>query len=264
METQRLDITLGDVIKTIPPKFVQILTGKNAKTLLDTVFKETKERKLDLLLELEDNSIFHLEIQSTNDKNMPFRMLEYYILIKSKYPNRNIIQQVLYVGDKPLTMKDSLEFDNLTFRYKLVDIKDISCKELMESPDLNDKILASLCKMEDPEKYLLTIFDILSKIPERDRGDYITKLLIALDFRPKLKRLVLKFKEENKMPLTITRDMMKKDPFFEEGKKEGKKESIIKLYTKKSFTPEEIAEVLEVSLDFVKDTLRENGYPVDV
>lgn len=269
-ETQRLDITLGDVIKAIPPKFVQILTNKKAITLLDTVFKQTKERKVDLLLELEDNSIFHREIQSTNDKNMALRMLEYYTLIKSKYPDRVIIQQVLYVGDEPLNMKDNLEFENLTFKYKLVNIQDISCKELMESPDLNDKILASLCNMEDPEKYLLIIFDILSKIPEKDRKDYITKLLITLDFRPKLKRLVLKFKEENKMPLTITREMIEKDPFFEEGKKEGlkeglkegKKEDIVKLYTKLSLSIEKIAQVLDVPVDFVKDTLKENGYPV--
>ncbi|MCX7760990.1 MAG: flagellar biosynthesis/type III secretory pathway protein [Hydrogenothermaceae bacterium] len=256
-ETQRLDITLGDVIKAIPPKFVKILTGKNAKILLDTVFKQTKERKLDFLLELEDSSIFHLEIQSTNDKNMPYRMLEYYLLITSKYNNRNIIQKVLYVGDEPLNMEGSIELPNLHFKYELLDIKDISCKELIESPDLNDKILAALCKIENPENYLLIIFDILSNIPERERKDYIVKLLTVLDFRPKLKEVALTLKEENKMPLTITREMIEKDPFYKKGLEEAYKKNIIKLYTKKSFTPEEIAEILDVSLDFVKETLRE-------
>ncbi|MCX7761003.1 MAG: hypothetical protein N2Z81_07405 [Hydrogenothermaceae bacterium] len=72
------------------------------------------------------------------------------------------------------------------------------------------------------------------------------------------------------MPLTITREMIEKDPFFEEGKKEGlkeglkegKKEDIVKLYTKLSLSIEKIAQVLDVPVDFVKDTLKENGYPV--
>ncbi|MEJ5173551.1 MAG: flagellar biosynthesis/type III secretory pathway protein, partial [Hydrogenothermaceae bacterium] len=250
-ESQRLDITLGDVIKAIPPKFVKILAGKNAKTLLDTVFKQTKERKLDFLLELEDNSIFHLEIQSTNDKNMPYRMLEYYLLIKSKYNNRNIIQKVLYVGDEPLNMEDGIELQNLHFKYELLDIKDISCRELIESPDINDKILAALCKIENPENYLLTIFDILSNIPERERKDYIVKLLTVLDFRPKLKEVALTLKEESKMPLTITREMIEKDPFYKKGLEEAKKDDIVRLYTKMSLSIDKIAEVLGVSHDFV-------------
>lgn len=94
--------------------------------------------------------------------------------------------------------------------------------------------------------------------------------MTVLDFRPKLKEVALTLKEENKMPLTITREMIEKDPFFRKGKEEGLKEgveeaykkNIIKLYTKKSFTPGEIAEVLDISVDVVIKTLEERGYKV--
>ncbi|NPA58549.1 MAG: flagellar biosynthesis/type III secretory pathway protein, partial [Aquificae bacterium] len=70
----RLDITLRDAISRIPQRFVQILTGQKGKSILDNTFPAVKERKADLILQLEDGSIFHLELQTKNDKNMPFRM----------------------------------------------------------------------------------------------------------------------------------------------------------------------------------------------
>ncbi len=56
----KLDITLRDVIQEIPPKFIQILTGKSATKLLDTSLPEVKDRRVDFLVELEDGKIFHL------------------------------------------------------------------------------------------------------------------------------------------------------------------------------------------------------------
>ena len=55
-----------------------MITGKNYKRVLNSVFPNTKERRVDLLLELEDNSILHIEFQTSNDKDMLYRMLEYY------------------------------------------------------------------------------------------------------------------------------------------------------------------------------------------
>ena len=40
-----LDITLRDAIQEIPPKFIQILTGKSATKLLDTSLPEVKDRR---------------------------------------------------------------------------------------------------------------------------------------------------------------------------------------------------------------------------
>ena len=45
----------------------------------------------------------------------------------------------------------------------------------------------------------------------------------------------------------------------EEGKIEGIKASILKLYSKKKLTPEEIAEILEVPLDLVREAIEEGN-----
>ena len=59
------------------------------------------------------------------------------------------------------------------------------------------------------------------------------------------------------MPLTITEEMIKQDPFFREGLERGKKEDIQKLYLKGNFSPEEIADLLEVPLEFVNKAVAE-------
>ena len=258
----KIDITLRDIIQEIPSKFVQLLSGKNAKKLLDTSLPQVKERRADFLVELEDGSIFHLELQTQNDKNMPFRMLEYFVLISSKYPNRKIKQMVLYVGEKPLNMKNSIEIENLTFNYELKDIREISCEELFKSNSITDKILAVLCDIREPEKYFRELLTELYKLPERERRDYLKKLLNLLTIRSKL---VEEFKlEVKKMPITFDRETIENHPFFKDGLKEGlekgkleaKREDVIKLHRKLNMSAKEIAEVLELPIDFVKNVLK--------
>jgi predicted transposase YdaD len=62
------------------------------------------------------------------------------------------------------------------------------------------------------------------------------------------------------MPITITEEMMKQDPFFQEGlergKLEAKKEDIINLYRELQLPPEKIAKVLKVPLELVKEVLK--------
>jgi len=260
MSQQKMDILLRDILQKIPERFIQLLTGKRGSKILDNTFPTIKERKADFVVELEDSSIFHLELQTYPDKNMPLRMLEYRVLLMQKYPNREIRQMVLFVGDGAPKMESSINARNLHFSYELKDVKELSCKELMESSQMEDKILAVLCNVENPERYFNVLFQELLKLPEKERGDFIRKLLTALHYRPKLKIVLKKILEERKMPLTITEEMMKQDPFFQEGLERGKlkaqREAILNLYKELNLPPEKIAKVLKVSEDFVKEVIK--------
>jgi len=259
----KLDITLRDAIGKIPQKFIQILTGQKGRAILDNTFPAVKERKADLILQLEDLSILHLELQTQNDKNMPFRMLEYYLLLKQKYPDKPIKQMVLFVGDGKPNMPDSLQSDNLSFSYQLIDIKTIKCEELLKSGNLEDKILAVLCNVKDFEKYITTVAKELMELPEKERSDYIVRLLIMLDYRPKLLMRLNSLLEERKMPITITEEMLEKNPFFQKGKQEGLQEgiqaSIKNLYLNLRLSVEEIAKGLNISEEEVKKVLKESN-----
>jgi len=257
MSQQKMDILLRDILQKIPEKFIQLLTGKRGSKILDNTFPVIKERKADFVVELEDGSIFHLELQTYPDKNMPLRMLEYRVLLMQKYPNREIRQMVLFVGDGAPKMESSINDKNLSFSYELRDIKELSCRELMESPQMEDKILAVLCNVENPERYFNDLFQELLKLPEKERADYIRKLLTALHYRPKLKMVLKRLLEERKMPLTITEEMMKQDPFFQEGQERERLRIVTSLH-RKGKKPEEIAELLDISIREVKSLLQKS------
>jgi len=258
LSRQNFDLLLRDLIQQIPQKFLSLLAGQKGVKILDNTFPSVKERKADLVVELEDGSVFHLELQTLPDKRMPFRMLEYYLLLKSKYSDKPIRQMVLFVGDGAPKMENGIKEENLSYSYELRDIKEIDCKELMESSDLEDKILAVLCKVDNFEAYLTDLTKELLKLPEKERADYIRKFFVALHYRPKLKRELEKLLEERKMPLTITEEMIKQDPFFQrglkEGFKEGIKQAVINLH-KKGLSAKEIAELLELQVEEVKELL---------
>ena len=65
-------------------------------------------RQSDLELRLDEGRVYHLELQSAGDAAMPWRMHEYYSLIRQQY-QIPVLQQVLYVGQGPNTFADSLE-----------------------------------------------------------------------------------------------------------------------------------------------------------
>ena len=259
----KIDITLRSVISKLPHKFIELLTHKKGKKLLDTSLPDVKDKRADLLVEMEDNSIFHLELQTNNDKNMPFRMLEYYLLIRQKFNTHNIFQMVLYVGKNPLSMPNYIKENFLEFSYIQKDIRDINCNELLNSNDLDDKILAVLCNIQKEDIYLNTIINELLKLDDKEKKDYIKKLLSLSRYRPKInEKLILQIKEKV-MPIVID---LKNDPYFiqgiqtgkEEGKIEGKIESAITFIKDFHLPIEEVSKKLHIPIETIKKALESN------
>ncbi len=126
---------------------------------------------------------------------------------------------------------------------------------------MEDKILAVLCKVENFEEYIFGLTKELLKLPEKQRADYIRKLLIALNYRPKLKMKLKTLLEERKMPLTITEEMAKEDPFydlgFKKGKEEAKKEIAKNMYFELKMPIEQISKILKVPTEFVEKAIEE-------
>ncbi|MBF0627279.1 MAG: hypothetical protein HQL91_03570 [Magnetococcales bacterium] len=77
----------------------------------------------------------------------------------------------LYVGYEPWTKENGIEEENLHFRYKVIDIRTIDCQLLMESPILEENILAVLCQMENREETVREILYRISLLPESARAD---------------------------------------------------------------------------------------------
>ena len=168
---------------------------------------------------------------------------------------------VLYVGEGTPKMDSFINEQDLFYRYELKDIKELSCEELMNSSRLEDKILAVLCNVENPEHYFEQLIQELLGLPEKERTDYIRKLLTAVYYRPKLKVMLKRILEDRRMPLTIAEEMIRQDPFYQEGlergKLEAKKEDAKRLYVELKLPAEQIARILNIPLDVVREVIKE-------
>ena len=171
---------------------------------------------------------------------MPLRMLKYAILIKELYGTFPK-QMVLYLSEKEIIDKP-ISIERLKYSYTTKHIKDIDCQELINSSDINDNILAVLCKIEDFDRFIYKLKDKLLSLKEHQRKDYMQKLSFLLRLRPNLYAKIEQMdKGDRFMPLILEE---KRDPLYkkgmlqgkvegkEEGRKNGKLESAYIMVTK--------------------------------
>ena len=254
------DRTLRELFQTVPKTLIKLVVGQDIKEILDISFPKVKERRVDLLARLEDNTLFHLEIQSTDDKDMPIRMLNYAVLIYQLYKEFPK-QLVLYVGDRDIEIKNSINDKNIRYSYETKSIKEFDCSSLIESDDISDNIIAVLCDIKDIDKLFEKLKAKLSNLDNKRREDYLRKLFYLLRLRPNIsQKLKEKNKEELPMPFTIEKE---RDPLYKEGiekgiekgKKEGYRLAQIKsaIIMIKDFNiePKEVAKKFDIPLEVI-------------
>src|ERR1700683_3990231 len=97
-ERLRYDAVLKDLFQRDQPALLTLLSGgvKVGQTL-NVELAIVEERRADLLFELEDRSLFLLDIQSTNDRNMGYRV-GIYTLVGAQEYQRKVRAVVLYTG----------------------------------------------------------------------------------------------------------------------------------------------------------------------
>jgi len=214
----RYDTTLKELFQTPPTRLLTLLAGATPVELLTVEYPAVKMRRPDLVYRLPDGEIHQLEVQSDNDEEMDWRMLEYYPLRWRQF-QRPPVQQVLYVGSKPLTMTGRLEHEHLQFRYQVLDIRDLDAAPLLASQAPADNLLAILCRQGARRESVRRILRRIARLPQRQRLDRLTQLLILSGLR-QAEELI---KEEvQQMPFEI--DIMENSflrGIFLDGEKQG-------------------------------------------
>jgi predicted transposase YdaD len=195
----RYDTTLKELLRTPPVKLIELLTGAPPAELLTVEYPSVKMRKTDLVFRQPDDEIHHFELQSENDDTMDYRMLEYYPLICRQF-GRPPQQTLLYVGAEPLKMKGWIDHPNLKYRYRAIDIREFDAEPLLESDSPADNLLALLCHNGATRDSIQRILSNILRLPERERIDRFTQLLIISGLR---KAEALVQEEVKRMPLTI-------------------------------------------------------------
>ena len=190
----RYDPVLKNLFLRLGPRLLQQLTGGHKITAVRNVelqqLREIKERKVDLLFDLEDGSLFHLDLQAQNNPKMPWRVLDYRVLLHELY-QQPIRQSVLYVGESDLTMPNRIHEPGLTFEYQLIDIRSFTADELLATNRSGDAVLAFLASgVRDRVELAREIVKRVEPLPGSERRDALVSLLTLSSLR-KSERIVM-------------------------------------------------------------------------
>jgi predicted transposase YdaD len=216
------DATLKSLLKAPATTTLREISGLTIKRWMNVEFSSVEQRRLDLLGESNERCLLHLELQSGNDTSMAWRMMEYGAKVALRY-KRFPKQVVLYVGKRPLRMTgDYYANGDLVFRYKVVDIRELDGKKLLDSAGIEANILAILARLGDKREAVRQIVGRTAKLDASARRSKLEQLSILAGLR-KLEPLVKE--EASRMP--ITEDILNHQiigPAYRQGRQEGRQE----------------------------------------
>ena len=193
------DHALKELFQMVGTSLLDRLGGAAPREWLNVEMASTRAPRADLVAWLNNGHLFHLEFQSRNEWNMPWRMLEYYAYLFAQH-GVEPQQVVLYLGNAPLAMPAVIQHQHLRFAYQLVDIRQFDGEELLASPHAGDNVLAILCEMPEPAIRVRRILDAVMPL-EPEARERALRLLLILSVLRKLDQTV--YKEILTMPVDI-------------------------------------------------------------
>ena len=142
----RYDRVLKDLFQKDHPSLLdQLAGGLRVREFLNVEFPKVIERRADLAVLLDDETILHVEFQSHNDRDIAYREGMYCLMIAQKY-RRRVRQVVLYFGQPKMRMADRLDLGGTKVAYRLLDIREIDAGEFLRSGRPGDMVLAMLAR----------------------------------------------------------------------------------------------------------------------
>ncbi|MBF0321017.1 MAG: hypothetical protein HQL01_14555 [Nitrospirae bacterium] len=226
---KQYDTILKEILKDVVDTLISKVLGLKIvrSTAIEAKLQITNEREADfiLLVEFEDGSksILHIEFQATNYSAMIYRELQYWTFITIIH-GIHPMQYVFYIGNEPLTMKDSLSTETTSHKYNLIDMRTVDCEKFLYSNKPEEVIVSILCNYQQ-KGVKLFIIEILTRlkelVPEETlRGKYIRQVEVLSQLRD-LQNDVCK--EAEAMALVYD---LEKDVRFRQGRERGLLEGI--------------------------------------
>jgi predicted transposase YdaD len=221
----------------------------------------TKEREPDFIREIttpeNEKLILHLEFQTSDEKGMDARMLEYYALYWRKY--RLPIQQVvIYLGTQPIKhISGEIKTDVLQFTFGVLEIRKLPSDELLNSEVPEEVLLAILAAYPKKQASAVIRKIINSLIRAVDHKPTLIRYLNQLTVLSKLRKLEdVTEKEVNAMPVDFD---IETSYLFNKGRKKGKEEgeqvgidkTILNMLKLNKLSIAEIAEFANVEESYV-------------
>jgi predicted transposase YdaD len=256
------------------PTIITKVLGISVKSfrILPTEMNVTLSKRTDIPCLIETNEgeilIVHVEFQSGDDPDMPFRMNMYKAILVNEY-RLKVRQIVIHFGEGKPNMETKLP-DGMAFEsFELVHWHGFPYQQFLDSDNPELIILALLADFgnENPQKIIEEILQkiISSEHSENERRKWLEHLLVLARLRklvPLTKKLV------SAMPIVFD---ITTDELYLEGRVKGRTEGLeeglekglekgIRLELKRGeMTLREIADYFEVSIAFVQAVRKRMG-----
>jgi predicted transposase/invertase (TIGR01784 family) len=118
--------------------------------------------------------ILHTEFQTTPVKNMPFRMADYYLRLKRKYPRKQIFQVVIYLKktDSDLVQETEYKTPEMIHRFRVIRLWEQPVEEFLQTPGLLP--YAVLSRAENKAQILAQVLTEIEKLPKNRQQENLT------------------------------------------------------------------------------------------
>ena len=278
---------IGELFLVLSKKYLRVEI-KHSEELKDKL-QTTLEKEADFLRKVEtpqgEQLIVHLEFQTSDEKQMVYRMQEYFAILQKKY-QLPVRQFVIYVGEKLPQMRTELSRNEVFTGFELMNLKEIHYTQLLDSNIPEEVILAILGDFNNQtsEKVLRQIIVKLQKLSNAPIT--LNKYLRQLFVFARLRNLTeVTQKQLNTMAFTYD---IEKDAFFKRGKEKGREEgrlegrlegmqegklegiqeglqkgkesTAINLLKLGKFTYEEIAQITDLTLEQIEVIAKSSNY----
>lgn len=218
--------------------------------------QHTKERKPDVLKKITDSDgktfILQIEFQVADEVEMVFRMAEYYIMLRRRY-KLPVQQYVLFVGSERPKMVVHMDEESLRFKFPLIVFTDIDYTLFLRSDKPEEVLLAILANFKGQSADNV-VRQVVARIEETTQGDFSLKRYFQqLRVLAQLRNLEAQI--DKTMDSIADYINEERDILFVRGERKAKvaaeRKFISNLLKKMSLSVEQIADIAEVSTDFV-------------
>jgi hypothetical protein len=231
-QVNQYDKIIKENFKAVMPSLINNILNINVVTQesIPTKLQHTKEREADFLKVITDTEnakfILHIEFQLAKDAKMRFRMLEYYLMLRMIYPDLQILQYVIFIGDVPNHFENEIKEKKLYFTFDVVNIREITYQHFLKSNVPEEIIFSILANFgnENTDKVVETIIRSIkdnskTQLQQQKCFQQLRILSNLRNFVPLIEQIMesiaLYIKEEN-------------DPLFQKGQHLGIEKGIEK------------------------------------
>ena len=179
---QDYDVALKLLFRSQSSRAVEEIAGGPVKRWLDKELPAIRNTRADLVGETAVGDIVHLEFMSENQKLFELRMAGYYVEIYRawcKHPR----QALVYVGRAKLQMSGRFRSPTLSYRFRVVDLRELNGRRFLASDAVSDQILALLMRLKNRRGAIRRILGTIAALEAKAREEVLSQLVVICGLR---------------------------------------------------------------------------------